>query len=77
MPPTNSPPTSAADRLRAAASFNIRSGPDYREWLKRDSRRQQFSLQFLGSARGEVPTQERFDFARLRIEKPHQRDPRH
>ena len=23
MPPTNSPPTSAADRLRAAASFNI------------------------------------------------------
>jgi hypothetical protein len=25
MPPTNSPPTSAADRLRAAASFNSES----------------------------------------------------
>jgi hypothetical protein len=28
MPPMNSPPTSAADRLREAASFNIGSGPD-------------------------------------------------
>jgi hypothetical protein len=36
---------------------------------KVDSRSQQFTPQFLSSARGEAAAQERFDFARLFIEK--------
>jgi len=37
-------------------------------WLKRDFRRQQFTLQFLSAAWGEMAAQERFDLARLRVE---------
>jgi hypothetical protein len=37
--------------------------------LKRDSRSQQFTLQFLGPARGQVTTQKRLDLTRFRIKK--------
>jgi hypothetical protein len=70
MPPMASLPTPAAEPLREAASFNIRAPTTLEngQWLNRDSRRQQFGLQFLGSARGKLTTQEQFDFSRLGIE---------
>jgi hypothetical protein len=68
----NSPPTSAADQLREAASFNIRAGSHsvrITSLLKWNSCGQQFILQFLGSARRQLAPQEFLDLARFRVEK--------
>src|SRR5271165_7052745 len=73
MPTTTSLLAFVAQRLRVAASFNSpkTSALDHNNenGLKGDSRRQQFGLQFLGSARSKMAAQERLYLARLYIEK--------